>query len=271
MNTYIYTYMYICTYILIHIYTYMYIFIYVYIHIYIYSYICICIYIYIYIQLYSLLCYKLGRRFMYIYLYTYTYIYIFKYIFPYTCIFTGMSAMAACERSKVLVIATNQGDISVWSISSTLESAKKALPPISAPLVAPTKCAKFKAHSESISCLLYITERRLIVTVLRVFHIYFFCFSWLHRLHHLSMDNHTWEIGERHLCAHTHFRFVVIRILYATHPIRAARTALFVYGQSRARKWAPLATSPTGSSRRKCTTLDEVRILRIQHSFKLTV
>jgi len=76
----------------------------------------------------------------------------------------GMSAMAACERSKVLVIATNQGDISVWSISSTLESAKKALPPISAPLVAPTKCAKFKAHSESISCLLYITERRLIVT-----------------------------------------------------------------------------------------------------------
>jgi len=170
---------------------------------------------------------------MYIYLYTYKYIYIFKYIFPNTYTFTGMSAMAACERSKVLVIATNQGDISVWSINSTLESAKKALPPISAPLMAPTKCAKFKAHSESISCLLYITERRLIVTVLGVFHVYLFCFScakfkahsesiscllyiterrlivtvlgvfhvyfrvylfcfsWLRRLHHLSMDHHT--------------------------------------------------------------------------------
>ena len=52
----------------------------------------------------------------------------------------------------------------VFDIRGTLESARSALPPISAPLVSPPQRAKFKAHDETISVLIYVNARRLIVT-----------------------------------------------------------------------------------------------------------
>ena len=76
----------------------------------------------------------------------------------------GICALCVCENSKVLIAADNRGELYVYDIHGTMESAKNALPPASKPLVPPNLRTKFKAHAESIPVLLYINTRRLIVT-----------------------------------------------------------------------------------------------------------
>ena len=76
----------------------------------------------------------------------------------------GICALTACESSRVLIAADNWGMVYVFDIKDTLESAKSALPPTSAPLVGPVQHTKFKTHDETISCLIYVKTRRLIVT-----------------------------------------------------------------------------------------------------------
>lgn len=76
----------------------------------------------------------------------------------------GICALTACERSKIFVAADNWGEVYVFDISGTLESAKNALPPTSAQLTSPVQRVKFKAHDETISFLIYVNTRRLVVT-----------------------------------------------------------------------------------------------------------
>jgi hypothetical protein len=76
----------------------------------------------------------------------------------------GICALTACERSKIFVAADNWGEVYVYDISGTLDSAKNALPPTREPLTSPVQRAHFKAHDETISFLIYVTTRRLIVT-----------------------------------------------------------------------------------------------------------
>jgi hypothetical protein len=99
----------------------------------------------------------------------------------------GICALTSCEASKVLVAADNWGEVYVYDISGTMDSANTALPPTSEPLTTPVCCAKFKvetpylskisfltckitirltlevkAHKETITALIYINTRRLI-------------------------------------------------------------------------------------------------------------
>ncbi|KAJ1473716.1 WD40-repeat-containing domain protein [Baffinella frigidus] len=77
---------------------------------------------------------------------------------------TGLGAVAACAKNRVLVVSDNKGFVIVFDINGLVRSSHKALPPMSFMLTGPIEVARFSAHQAPITSLQYVNTRRLIVT-----------------------------------------------------------------------------------------------------------